>query len=185
MPRQLGGDLQGHRAGFVSRLIADVVDGIILLIIGSAMLLFVALILFLIRPWTFGIPNVPLWAVLTAGGLLILIYFGYGWSGPGRTVGKELTGLRVVDSGGHLLNVRRALLRAAFYLVFPAGLLLCVVSRHNASVQDLVLRTAVVYDWSRRRPETLMSSAATQPAGATQPRPAPTSVRPRTAPSRH
>jgi hypothetical protein len=41
-----------------------------------------------------------------------------------------------------------ALLRAAFCVFFPIGLLWCAGSRANRSVQDVVLRSSVVYDWS-------------------------------------
>jgi uncharacterized RDD family membrane protein YckC len=34
------------------------------------------------------------------------------------------------------------------YVLFPAGLLWILASRRNASLQDLIVRTAVVYDWA-------------------------------------
>jgi uncharacterized RDD family membrane protein YckC len=40
------------------------------------------------------------------------------------------------------------LARAVLYVLFPAGLLWVLASRRNASVQDLVVGTAVVYDWA-------------------------------------
>jgi uncharacterized RDD family membrane protein YckC len=33
-------------------------------------------------------------------------------------------------------------------VLFPAGLLWVLASRRNASVQDLIVGTAVVYDWA-------------------------------------
>ena len=33
-------------------------------------------------------------------------------------------------------------------MLFPAGLLWVLASRRNASLQDLIVRTAVVYDWA-------------------------------------
>ena len=41
---------------------------------------------------------------------------------------------------------------AILCVVFPIGLLWCVVSEENRSVQDLLLRTSVIYDWSVRVP---------------------------------
>ena len=159
MTRHHGEELQGHRAGFVSRVIADAIDGVVLLGIGCALLLFFGVIAFLVRPGSFTIPAIPTWVEVPVTAGVILGYLGYGWSGPGRTVGKEFTGLRVVDTTGHLLTVRRALVRVALYLVFPAGLLWSMISRRSASVQDLVVRSAVVYDWARRRPEERGSGA--------------------------
>ena len=63
-------------------------------------------------------------------------------------MGKQLAGLRVVDRGGQRLSLWRSFARAVLYVGFPAGLLWVLVSRHNASVQDLIVRTVVVYDWA-------------------------------------
>jgi uncharacterized RDD family membrane protein YckC len=54
----------------------------------------------------------------------------------------------VVDSAGRRLSLPRSLARAVLYVLFPAGLLWVLASRRNASLQDLVLGTAVVYDWA-------------------------------------
>jgi len=61
-------------------------------------------------------------------------------------------GMRVVNHRGRRLPVLTALARAAFCTVFPIGLLWCAVSRENRSVQDMVLRTSVLHDWSRHAP---------------------------------
>jgi uncharacterized RDD family membrane protein YckC len=79
--------------------------------------------------------------------LLVLAYLGYGWGLNGRTTGNVALGLRVVRSDGSDLSPLRGLARAVLYLIFPPGILWAVVSRRNASLQDLILGTAVVYDW--------------------------------------
>ena len=76
-----------------------------------------------------------------------------GWASTGRTVGKQVAGLRVLDQTGRRLSLRRALLRAVLYVIFPAGLLWILVSRRNASVQDLLVGTGVIYDWTYRSPD--------------------------------
>ena len=48
---------------------------------------------------------------------------------------------------GARLHPLGALARAAFYVIFPIGLLWVLVSGQNRSLQDLVLRTSVIYDW--------------------------------------
>ena len=42
-----------------------------------------------------------------------------------------------------------ALLRAVLCVLFPIGLFWIVLSSENRSVQDVLLRSSVVYDWSR------------------------------------
>ena len=44
--------------------------------------------------------------------------------------------------------------RAALCVVFPIGLFYVLVSRANRSVQDVLFRTSVVYDWGSHRPGT-------------------------------
>jgi uncharacterized RDD family membrane protein YckC len=61
-------------------------------------------------------------------------------------------GLRVVGRKGRKPRFVVAAARAAFCVVFPVGLLWCVVNPHRRSIQDVVLRTAVLYDW-RPRPQ--------------------------------
>jgi uncharacterized RDD family membrane protein YckC len=55
-------------------------------------------------------------------------------------------GLRVTDVSGGRLHWSRAAARAVFYVLFPLGLGWVLVSARNRSVQDVVLRTEVVYD---------------------------------------
>ena len=73
-----------------------------------------------------------------------------GVMGNGRTYGDHVMGLRVVNHKGGRLHPLRALARAVFYAIFPIGLLWVLVSGQNRSLQDLVLRTSVIYDWDVR-----------------------------------
>jgi uncharacterized RDD family membrane protein YckC len=59
-------------------------------------------------------------------------------------------GLRVVSYRGGRMTLPGALLRAVFCAAVPIGLLWVAVSRENRSLQDVVLRTSVVYDWQPR-----------------------------------
>ena len=138
--------LQGHRAGLVSRLGAIGIDAVVLVLIGILALLVVAGL----RALFTGELEVEISSDATRGPLatlLVLAYFGYGWGLNGRTAGKVALGLRVVRQDGSDLPGLRGLVRAVLYLFFPPGILWSAVSRKNASLQDLVLRTAVVYDW--------------------------------------
>lgn len=92
---------------------------------------------------------------------LLILYLTIAWTTTGRTIGKQLMGLRVVSRHGERLHFGVALVRALICAAFPLGLFWCAVSRENRSVADLVLRTSVVYDWGHRAP-----SAETDPAAA-------------------
>jgi uncharacterized RDD family membrane protein YckC len=79
-------------------------------------------------------------------------YLTFGWATTGRTLGKQLAGLRAVNRGGGRLPYPRALLRAVLCVLFPVGLLWVLVSRRNYAVHDLLVRSAVVYDWYYHAP---------------------------------
>ena len=65
----------------------------------------------------------------------------------GRTLGKQMMGLRVVCSDGSRLRLLRAFLRAVLCATFFPVLLLALVNRRNRGLEDVVFGTVVVYDW--------------------------------------
>jgi uncharacterized RDD family membrane protein YckC len=140
--------LQGHRAGFASRVMADVVDLGVSWLLGLSALLVAGVVRYLLAGPPFRLPVLPRWLDATAGAAIAVGYLTLSWAATGRSVGKQVAGLRVVDRVGRRLSVRRSFFRAVLYVLFPAGLLWVLPSRHNASVQDLVVGTAVVYDWA-------------------------------------
>jgi uncharacterized RDD family membrane protein YckC len=142
--------LQGHRAGFASRAVADVVDLGVAWLLGLSALLAAAVVRYLLTGPPLRLPVLPNWLNATAGAAIAVAYLALTWAATGRSVGKQLAGLRVVDRGGRRLSLRRSIARAVLYVPFPAGLLWVLASRRNASVQDLVVGTAVVYDWAYR-----------------------------------
>jgi uncharacterized RDD family membrane protein YckC len=99
---------------------------------------------FLLSPHTFTFPAPALATLLLLGLCVQAVYFALAWS-VGGTYGDRLLGLRVTDDRGRRLGWWRCVLRAVLCTVFPAGLLWVPLSRENRSVQDLLLRTSVVY----------------------------------------
>jgi uncharacterized RDD family membrane protein YckC len=140
--------LQGHRAGFASRVVADLVDLGVAWLLGLSALAAAGVVGYLLTGPPLRLPVLPNWLDATAGAAIAVGYLTLSWSATGRSVGKQLAGLRVVDRGGQRLTLRRSLARAVLYVLFPAGLLWVLASRRNASLQDLVVGTAVVYDWA-------------------------------------
>jgi uncharacterized RDD family membrane protein YckC len=138
----------GEPAGIVSRLAAGAVDAVILLALLAVAYLALVGTVFMIDPVRFRFP-VPSRLVCIGCALVLLVcYLAISWTAAGRTYGDQVLGLRVVDHGGHPVRLGRSLLRAVFCALFPLGLLWVVVSRRRGSVQDLVLRTSVIYDWT-------------------------------------
>ena len=76
-----------------------------------------------------------------------MLYLTVAWWMAGRSIGDHVWGVRVTSRSGVELGLARAFVRAVACAVFPVGLLWCAIDRDRRSLQDLVLRTSVVYDW--------------------------------------
>jgi uncharacterized RDD family membrane protein YckC len=140
--------LQGHRAGFASRVVADAVDLGVAWVLGLSALLAAGVVRYLLTGPPLRLPVLPNWLDAGTGGVIAVFYLGLSWAATGRSVGKQIAGLRVVKRDGGRLSLGRSFARAVLYVLFPAGLLWILASRRNASVQDLVVGTVVVYDWA-------------------------------------
>jgi uncharacterized RDD family membrane protein YckC len=141
--------LQGERAGLVSRLLANTVDFCIVVAAVVGLYLAVAALRFLWSSRTFTFPAPAFGVLLLVGAAVMVGYLTASWTAVGRTYGDHLLGLRVVAYSGRPLSLRRALARAVLCVLFPIGLFWVVFSRENRSVQDVLLRSSVLYDWSR------------------------------------
>ncbi|MGH3317486.1 MAG: RDD family protein [Nocardioidaceae bacterium] len=141
---------QGRRAGLVTRMAAAVIDagvvGVVLLVAYLAR----AGLAFMVDPLGFRFPDPAVLLSLTWAFVVLVVYLTAAWSLSGRTYGDHVMGVRVVGRGGRPLRLPGAFLRALLCAVFPIGLLWCAGSREHRSVQDVLLRTSVVYDWQPR-----------------------------------
>ncbi len=139
---------QGRRAGVVTRMVAALIDGAVVVLVLVAGYAALAGLLFMLDPRSFEFPDTNLLLSFAAGFGVSVLYLTVAWSISGRTYGDLVMGLRVVSFRGRKLRVVGAFVRAVFCTAFPIGLLWCAVSPANRSVQDVVLRTSVVYDWT-------------------------------------
>ena len=109
-------------------------------------------------PWF----NIPIPTAQTFAGFGVVglwAYATWAWAYLGRTFGDHLMGVRVVDLQGDRLGVKRAALRSLACVAFPFGMLWVPISRDDRSLQDLLLRTEVIYDWVSGSPSPSPSSA--------------------------
>jgi uncharacterized RDD family membrane protein YckC len=141
---------QGQRAGLVTRIMANSVDFVVVVVVVAAGYLSVAALRFLWNTRNFAFPTASFALLLLIGSGVMVVYLAGAWALIGRTYGDHLLGLRVVGPGGRAPRIVGALIRAVLCVAFPVGLFWVAVSRSNSSAQDVVLRYAVVYDWSQR-----------------------------------
>jgi uncharacterized RDD family membrane protein YckC len=147
-------DYQGKRAGFVSRAVAAMIDVMLVFLVVLGTIAVIWALSFIFSPEAPGstgslapdrIPGAA--AMVLYGYWLNWAYWTIGWATSGRTIGNLIMGLRVVNYEGRHPHWIGAALRSAFCTVFPVGLLWVIPSGANRSVQDVVLRTSVIYDW--------------------------------------
>jgi uncharacterized RDD family membrane protein YckC len=156
-------DRRGETAGFVSRAFAYVIDAVVVGVLLSAATVAIDAVINLlsdttmldtgaeasegVRAWLSGGVAV---AALSLGAVAV-VYFTLGWWLFGRTVGKLVMGVRVVEADGTRPGLLQSLVRALLYpvsAIFFVGFALIAATPARRALHDRVARTWVVYDWS-------------------------------------
>jgi uncharacterized RDD family membrane protein YckC len=144
-------EFQGERAGFATRFLACIIDVSLVALLMMGIWLGIEILQLIFTPGVDVDP--PRAATLVVWGYVFTtLYWTTAWATTGRSLGAWVMGVRVVNRKGDRVHVPVALARAAFSVGFPIGLGWAIVSKRNRSVQDVVLRTIVIYDWSLRAP---------------------------------
>ena len=167
--------LKGHYAGFVSRLLAFVIDVIAISFTVGAVTWFVSVTATVLQLRTFlgfSLKNVPgssefidtLFGPVVAGIFItsvIVIYHVLFVALVGQTPGKALIGLRVVTLDGKRPSYGRALLRLLCYLLsgipLYLGFLWVVLDDRRQAWHDKVANTCVIYTWEARPDEKFLA----------------------------
>jgi uncharacterized RDD family membrane protein YckC len=139
--------LQGLRAGFFSRAVASGTDVVLVfcVYVGAVVVTSIVWDLFFSHSVSVAVP--PHWLNELLVWILLVVYLTAGWRLAGRTLGKQMMGLRVVCSDGSRLGFWRAFLRAVLCATFFPVLLLALVNRRNRGLEDVAFGTVVAYDW--------------------------------------
>jgi uncharacterized RDD family membrane protein YckC len=133
-------------AGVVTRSLAAGIDVVAVVLLAVLLDLTAAGVRFVWSPVNFRWPRPETEVIVLVLLGVAVLYLTVAWATTGRTYGGRLLGLRVLSVRGELLGWIRSFLRALASVLWPVGLLWSGVSRSRSSVQDLVLRTIVVYD---------------------------------------
>jgi uncharacterized RDD family membrane protein YckC len=160
--------LQGRRAGFVSRGIAFAVDFAIVLVGYPTLLWGWAVLVGLLRFEPPVYPDPPPWLTVVVTVAWTASYFAGGWTLGGRTVGQGVLGLRVVGLRRPTVGLVRSVIRVwvMFATLFVVGPVWLALSRSRLAIHDRVAGTQVVYDRAGRRARV---DVALAPAGTARP----------------
>ncbi|WP_062104936.1 RDD family protein [Bacillus niameyensis] len=147
--------LQFQLAGLGSRAVAYIIDNLIMTFI-NMFLIIIAVLLFVASPELEAMleANSYIIAILLIG--LFLINWGYFfvlefyWGG--KTIGKKIMGIRVIQENGHSITLLSSLIRNLLRIIdqLPAynllGIIMIYFNSKKKRVGDLLAGTIVVYD---------------------------------------
>jgi uncharacterized RDD family membrane protein YckC len=146
----------GHYAGPLSRLLAFIIDSVIVVALFGIATGLVTYVASLLSSSRFdGLPRGgPGWILLF--GTFAFLYFWACLTLAGRTAGKAVIGLRIVSRDGRPLTPRRAFVRTLVLpisIVSVVGLVGGVVGRERRALHDVAGRSVAVFDWGDRPAE--------------------------------
>jgi uncharacterized RDD family membrane protein YckC len=149
------GTVTGRTAGGVSRLAAFLVD---MTVISFSYTATVALVSYLLGLFTGHTVDTSNGSFLAFVGYLLFafLYVWIGLSVTGRSIGKGLIGLRVVEVGGSPISPGRAAVRTIVYpfsFVLGLGLIPIVTGRQRRALHDVAAGDKEIYDWGDRPAE--------------------------------
>jgi len=170
-------NLLGQYAGLVTRLVAFVLDLIIL----SATIVFIDWMIGAVM-FNLQFENIiervasfaPHWGDMVGflfspimvglvSFLFVVIYHVFFWTITGQTIGKAIMGIKVVQLNGRKMSVLRSIVRYFGYypagLAFGLGFLWILIDDRRAGWHDLLAKTCVVYAWDARPDETFLLEA--------------------------
>lgn len=151
----MNSNLQGHYAGFISRLIAYVID---LVIISLSLIAISWTVTTTIELLNLNSTAVSDFAKIMMTGVTIFLfvagYFVLFWTLTGQTPGKLIMGLRIVTLDGQQLSLGRSIRRFVGYilsfLTLYMGFLWILVDDRRQGLHDKIARTCVIYVWAAR-----------------------------------
>lgn len=128
-----------EKAGFFPRLVAYIIDAVILVVIYVVLGLVFGLVL--------GADTGSLLGSLV-GAIVGIVYIVYFWTTTGQTPGKKMMGLKVVTMDGGMLTTGGAITRLVGYAissaVFELGFLWILFDKDKQGWHDKIAKTYVV-----------------------------------------
>jgi uncharacterized RDD family membrane protein YckC len=175
-PSEPRADLQGHYAGFVSRLVATLVDLAIIAVANVAMAWATIELMAYVGIDLRNCPDLDsdatIVAILCHGVLAVAVLIGawgpavyalFFWSTTGQTPGKAVMGVRVVRLDGKPMGFWTAVRRVAGYGLSLAavgiGFLFILSDDRRQGWHDKIAGTCVIYSWKARQSPGLARSA--------------------------
>ncbi|MFC4322204.1 RDD family protein [Litchfieldia salsa] len=152
--------IQFQAAGLGSRASAFIIDQLLLILINS-LILIITFFVFMGGPGLFFFENVTTGPLAIAIILIFVLNWGYFFAfeyfNGGRTIGKKLAGIRVIQENGHSITILSSFIRNLLRIIdsLPTGYLVGILmiffhSKHKR-IGDLVAGTIVVHERKEKK----------------------------------
>jgi uncharacterized RDD family membrane protein YckC len=168
----------GYYAGFVSRLIATIIDitiEIIVVILATKFLIairsifeldLISIYVFSFLPGfidfvesIFSLQNMRFFSSLLYF-FFFFLYNAFFWSFSGHTPGKYIMGLKVISQDGQKISFIKAIIRYLGYFIsiipFGFGFIWIIFDSKRMAFHDKIAKTYVVYMWDARPDENFL-----------------------------
>lgn len=147
--------LYGQYAGFVTRLVAFVLDRLIVTVIITTLITVGTFLYnsFNVNQWlgTGQTAQVIVTTLAVVTGILIALSYDIGfWLLAGQTPGKRALGVRIVRTDGRRMGFGHALRRELGYFISAIlflGFLWAIVDNRRQALHDKLAGTLVLYSW--------------------------------------
>jgi len=149
------GSVTGRLAGGLSRLAAFVIDAFTISFSYGLLAAAAVYVFDLLFDQNVEAKGHPI-AWLVGYAVFAFVYYWFGLTITGRSIGKGLVGLRVVRTDGEPISPGRAAVRTLVYpisFILWLGLIPIVTSRNRRALHDWAAGDKVLYDWGDRPAE--------------------------------
>lgn len=134
------------------RIVAGLIDYVILLIVAAILFFIVAVPFFALR-WAFGMWELAFggfWPFFGLSWIIWLVYFTYFEGTSGQTFGKRVSNIRVVKENGEPCDMGSAFIRSLLRIIdrlpflYILGIIIIAVTPKRQRIGDLLAKTIVV-----------------------------------------
>jgi uncharacterized RDD family membrane protein YckC len=158
-------NLLGHYAGLFTRMIAFVIDALVIAIaiaiipwMGQILLNSIGIGSFTTR-WMEGVQRLMASGIFAA--FFMYAYYAFFWYFAGMTIGDAVLGIRIVRTNGKRIGPFRTLIRLIGYVIalipFGLGFFWILIDNRRQGWHDKLAGTFAVYAWEARPEEKIYS----------------------------
>lgn len=168
---------RGHYAGFASRLMAVIIDLLILAVALAVTYVLYTIVFVNLTSFYYmlfgkdpnAVPGLSIIVTISIVFVTFAFYFIFFWTAVGSTIGGIIIGVRIVNSQGKNPTIWQSTVRyLAEFFIPPFGMfgsIWIIFSRRRRALFDRFAGTFVIYAWDAKPDEKFLKKATDQITG--------------------